>query len=105
MKDQKLIIALASDPAEGPLGQAIWCELEKAAAANGTRETFIEAAGGFVCDMLANDPLNVLECVAAVAPGTGDLVLRFGIGDGLGRAIAAAAQDLDFITAHTKLHH
>jgi hypothetical protein len=105
MKDQKLIVALASDPAEGPLGLALWRELQNAAAAHGAGEAFTELAGGFICDMLANAPADIIECVATVAPGTGNLVLRFGISDRLGGALAAAAQDFNFNTAHSKLRH
>lgn len=105
MKDQKLVIALSSDPTESPLGLALWRELQEAVAARGAGEAFTEHAGGFICDMLTNDPANIIDCVAAVAPGTGNLILRFGISDRLCGALAAAAQDFDFKTAHQKLHH
>ncbi|MAF60224.1 hypothetical protein [Blastomonas sp. CCH5-A3] len=105
MKDQKLVIALSGDPAESPLGLVLWRNLQKFVAARGAGEALTDHAGGFICDMLANDPADIIECVAAVAPGTGNLVLRFGISDRLGGALAAAAQDFDFKTAHQKLHH
>ena len=78
------------DPAEAAIAHRLCSELHEAIAASGATQAVVEALLHDVSDMLLDRPHDVFEAIPTVTPGTGHLVISFGILNSLRCYLAAS---------------
>lgn len=81
------------DPAEAAIARLLDSHLDKAVAASGLGETFRQGALRAMHDILLDGCHDLIEPVATVAPGTGNIVISFRISDCLNGALTCATED------------
>lgn len=88
------------NPAETAISRLLTGYLDEAAATSGLGHAFVQGALCAMHDILLDGVHDLIEPVATVTPGTGDLIISFRISNSLDRALTRAAQN--FSTCHFK---